>query len=238
MNHLTRLATAVSVVALSAGAAFGGENATSNPVKVDLTFATHLDADMAEQDVFVERTPGSGEVFRPTKADHEGTAAVYAAATPKAHQPFDPEAVGPYRKGASLGFSLADWLGANGSGTYSCVDGVGTIDVTFDGLVPNGVYTMWHFFMAAPPTDPFIGTYDLPFGKRDGNDSVFTADAEGHVRFQKTTAPCLQLSGEQLMAGLAIAWHSDGETYGAEPGDFGKVSHVQLFLGLPKQSDL
>jgi len=35
-----------------------------------------------------------------------------------------------------------------------------------------------------------------------------------------------------------IAWHSDGKTYGAEAGDFGKVSHVQLFLGLPKHSDL
>jgi len=235
MNHLTRLATAVSVVALTAGAVFGGESATSRPVKVDLTFATHLDADMAEQDVFVEHTPGSGEVFRPTKAGRDGAAAVYAAATPTAHEPFDPGAIGPYRKGKPLGFSLADWLGARGAGTYSCVDGVGTIDVAFDGLVPNGVYTMWHFFMAAPPT---IGTYDLPFGNRDGNDSVFAADAKGHARFQKTAAPCLQLSGEQLMAGLAIAWHSDGKTYGVEAGDFGKVSHVQLFLGLPKHSDL
>jgi hypothetical protein len=40
------------------------------------------------------------------------------------------------------------------------------------------------------------------------------------------------------MAGLAIAYHSDGNTYGAEPGDFGLNSHVQMFLGLPPRSGL
>jgi hypothetical protein len=92
--------------------------------------------------------------------------------------------------------------------------------------------------MAAPPTDPFIGTYDLPMGRRDGAESVVTADSEGRAHVERTIKPCLQLSGEHLMAGLAIAYHSDGNTYGAEPGDFGLNSHVQMFLGLPPRSGL
>jgi len=46
------------------------------------------------------------------------------------------------------------------------------------------------------------------------------------------------LSGDQLMSGVAIALHSDGRTYGSEPGAFGKVAHVQLFAMLPNEDDL
>jgi hypothetical protein len=30
-----------------------------------------------------------------------------------------------------------------------------------------------------------------------------------------------------------MAYHSDGQTYGAYPGDFGKNSHVQLAAMIP-----
>ncbi len=43
---------------------------------------------------------------------------------------------------------------------------------------------------------------------------------------------------ELLAARLAIAWHSDGKTYGALPGKFSPHSHVQLYVGLPKRSGI
>ncbi|MCP4306595.1 MAG: hypothetical protein GY788_17340, partial [bacterium] len=104
-------------------------------------------------------------------------------------------------------------------------------------LMPEGVYTLWHFFMAMPTTDPFIGTFDLPVGARDGSDSVFQADAKGGARFQKTIAPCLQMSGEHLASGLAVAYHSDGSTYGPLPGEFATDTHIQLFMLLPAAAD-
>ena len=48
---------------------------------------------------------------------------------------------------------------AKGEGRYRCEDSAGELRVEFTKLVPNGVYTMWHAFMAWPPTEPFIGTY-------------------------------------------------------------------------------
>ncbi len=36
-----------------------------------------------------------------------------------------------------------------------------------------------------------------------------------------------------MMAMLVIAYHSDGNTYGPDPGPFGTGSHVQLFVPLP-----
>jgi hypothetical protein len=37
-----------------------------------------------------------------------------------------------------------------------------------------------------------------------------------------------------MVAGLAIAYHSNGDTYGALPGAFGLNSHIQLMTMLPK----
>ncbi|MGI9434018.1 MAG: hypothetical protein ACR2Q4_04175, partial [Geminicoccaceae bacterium] len=100
------------------------------------------------------------------------------------------------------------------------------------------VYTMWHDFMAWPPTEPFNGTYDLPLGARDGSENAFVTDADGHAVFERSFKPCLQLSGEHLMADLAIAYHSDGNTYGPMPGEFATKSHVHMYLGLPKRQGI
>lgn len=96
---------------------------------------------------------------------------------------------------------------------------------------------MWHFFMASPQTDPFIGTFDLPLGARDGAQSVFASGPDGSIDFTREFELCLQMSGEQLAAGLAVAWHSDGKTYGPLPGDFATRSHIQLFTVLPTATD-
>ena len=245
-NVPTGLAAALLALALGAGAGTAGEVQTATaevqpydpPVELDITFVFHIDDDLAEQDVFVEREPGSGQVFRPTKAERDLDQPLYAAAKPLPHDPFDADALGPYPKGRPLDVTLGQWFEAEGAGRYRCRDGEGQLTVDFTGLVPGGVYTMWHFFMASPPTQPFIGTYDLPLGSRDGTQSVFTADDRGRARFARSFKPCLQLTGEHLAAGLAVAWHSDGKTYGVEPGDFGTVSHIQLYTGLPKRSGI
>jgi hypothetical protein len=208
------------------------------PVDIDLTFLYHVDMDMAEQDVYLERATAPDRVFRATKADRDMNQPVFASAERQEHSPFDVHATGPYPKGRPLGLTLGEWFAAKGVGSYACTDGEATIDIRFEGLVPKATYTMWHFFMASPPTEPFIGTYDLPIGGRDGSDSVFSTDSKGGAHFQRTFKPCLQLSGEHLMGGLAVAWHSDGRTYGVKPGDFGLNSHIQLFLMLPPRAGL
>ncbi|MGI9452158.1 MAG: hypothetical protein ACR2QH_16190 [Geminicoccaceae bacterium] len=223
---------------IGAGAAWAASTSYDDPVDLDLAFVFHIDDDLAEQDVFVEREPGSGEVYRPTKGDRDMNLPLYAAAEPVEHQPFDPDALGPWPKGKALGVTLGEWFAAKGTGQYSCVDGEGTLEVSFESLVPNGVYPMWHDFMAWPPTEPFIGTYDLPVGARNGSENVFVTDDKGDAMFERIFKPCLQLSGEHLIADLAIAWHSDGKTYGPLPGEFATKSHVQMYLGLPKRQGI
>lgn len=207
-------------------------------VSVDLAFSTHLDMNLPEQDVYIERTAGSGDVFRVTTGDHNMNAELFATADVTPHNPFSPAAVGPHAKGQSLGMTLGEWLRHSGSGTYSCTNGTGTLDLTFTGLVPNGVYTMWHAFMAMPPPEPFTGTLDLPLGARDGSESVFTADGNGNASFSHTFQPCLQMSDTWTTSMLAIAYHSDGLTYGGDPGPFGKATHIPLFVMLPPRDGI
>lgn len=220
-----------AVVAFASAAWAVSESSNSPAFEID--FSSHIDVGMAEQDVLIERHGDASVVFRVTPDDSDMNAPLFAAAAPMSHNPFDPSTNGPHPKGDSLGMTLGDWLSAKGTARYSVKDGHGRLVAEFEGLVPNGVYTMWHFFMSAEGTDPFIGTFDLPVGKTDGTQSVFVADAEGRAVFDQTIAPGLQLSGEQLAAGLAIAWHSDNETYGAHPGEFGFKTHLHLFAALP-----
>jgi hypothetical protein len=171
-------------------------------------FIYHIDADMAEQDAFVVREPGSGQMWRATKGDQDLSQPIYASYDPVPHDPMNPEAAGPYPKGPELPLTLGEWFGATGAGTYSCVDGTAEIDVSFTGLVPDGVYTMWHWFNADPPTDPFKAGFDIPVGSRDGSDSAFIADTEGNALFKRTMKPCLQLTGDSLAQRWPSIWCS------------------------------
>jgi hypothetical protein len=212
--------------------------ATQPSVSIDLAFMTHLDMDLPEQDVYIERVEGSGQVYRVTKGDNNMNAPLFKTAESTRHDPFNPEAVGPHTKGEPLGMSLGRWLKHQGTGNYTCKDGVGTMKTSFTGLVPEGVYTMWHAFMALPPTTPFSGTLDLPLGARDGSESEFVADANGKAAFDHSFTPCLQMSDVWTTSLLAISYHSDGKTYGGTPGEFGLNSHIPLFLMLPKREGI
>ncbi|SLN53832.1 hypothetical protein [Ruegeria meonggei] len=231
-----------AVLALSMATEVGADDSTKVSYdaaeRMELTFIFHIDDGMAEQDVFYEKEPGSGEVFRPTAATRDMDAPLYAPALEVKHNFLDTTDTGPYPKGRPLGLTLGEWFAAKGGGSYSCENGVGIVDLTFENLVPNGVYTIWHDFMVWPPTKPFIGTYDLPFGARDGSENIIVANDDGRADFERTISPCLQLSGEHLAADLGLAWHSDGKTYGPLPGEFSTVTHVQMYVALPARTGL
>lgn len=203
------------------------------PMSVKLQFVNHLQAKLPEQDAYIEHVAGSGDIYRVTADDKDMNAPLYATAEPVKHNPFDAKANGPYKRGKALGLTLGQWLAATGSGSYTCANGQGTVSASFKKLVPNGTYTMWYFFLPMPPTQPFTGTLDLPLGARDGSQNAFNSDAQGNANFKAAFKPCLQLSGDQVASGLAIAWHSDGKTYYSDAGPFGSVTHVQLFLLFP-----
>nr|WP_299345558.1 hypothetical protein [Allomuricauda sp.] len=233
-----RLLTVLSLGALILWSSF--RTPDPKPKVLELTFVDHLKAGLIEQDVFVEKRKGSNMVYRVLPAEREQylNSPIYTIKDAEHHDPFDAKKAGPYKKGKSLGMTLADWLKAKGTASYTCEEGWGTFTAEFENLVPNSVYTMWHFFMPAPPTVPFTGTLDVPLGDREGDQSIFKTDSKGNASIKVKFEHCLQMSGDQLMSGMAIALHTDGKTYGPDPGAFGKDTHVQLFAMLPKEEDI
>ncbi|WP_299470851.1 hypothetical protein [uncultured Roseibium sp.] len=221
-----------AVQMVSADAAYDMDESMS------LAFIFHIDEKLAEQDVFFEKVAGSGEVFRPTGATRNMDAPLFAPAEAVPHTPLQIENTGPWPRGKALGMTLGEWFSAKGTGNYSCANGKGIVNLRFENLVPNGLYTVWHDFAIWPPTEPFLGFYDTPLGSRDGTENVFTADENGDAKFFRVITPCLQLTGEQLIAELAIAWHSDGKTHGPMTGEFSTQTHVQMYVPLPKRTGL
>lgn len=205
-----------------------------NMDEFELTWGMFVTDGMVEQDVFIENTTDTKQVRRiPVSevAEYLDTK-LYGAADEPPYEPMDTAPTGTYAKGSALDLTLRSWLQAKGAGSYSC-DGINaTIKATFRGLIPNGVYTMWNFIDMNPPADPWQG-FMMPAGKRDGSQSFITVDANGNGSYEQTFEPCLQLSGTQSLAGLAIAWHSDGKTHGFLPGALGVVSHAQLMTLFP-----
>ncbi len=203
----------------------------------DLTFVNHLQAGMAaEQDVHLEHEGVAG-VFRATAEDTDMTALLYASAQGKLHDPTNPDAVGPFPKGVPLGVTLGDWLAASGEATITCSGESATVSATFSDLIPNGVYTLWYSFLALPPTSP-LTVMNLPLGARDGSQNAVLADENGNAVYTLESAPCLQPSTAQVGSMLALNYHSDGRTYGLDPGQFGYNAHIQLFALLPTTADL
>ncbi|MBI2040388.1 hypothetical protein HYT18_04940 [Candidatus Microgenomates bacterium] len=202
---------------------------------VDVKFANHIQANLPEQDVFLESKDNPNQVVRvegDTAKDPKILAQkVFAAKEAVPHDPFKVglNPLGPYPKGKALGFTLEDWLSAEGSGTYIIDGDTASLDLVLQKLVPNGVYTVWCSRLTFPPNPAVV---DRPCGAADGSENVFKADAEGAGKFDLKLPP-LEESTKETVSVIALAYHSDGKTYGANPGDFGLNSHVQIFFLIP-----
>ena len=157
---------------------------------------------------------------------------IYAVATAAPHDPFKlgENPLGPFDKGKSLGFTLGQWLSTSGIGIYSVDNENAELDLSFKNLVPNGVYTVWCSRITFPPEPSIV---DMPCGAEDGSENSFAADEKGAGSFSLKLKP-LEASTKETASMIAVAYHSDGKTYGASPGDFGSYTHVQIFFTMPE----
>ena len=168
------------------------------------------------------------------QAENSSNMTVYASSEAVPHDPFKvgKNPIGPYPKGKSLGFTLQQWLEASGIGVYSVDGDNAQMELSFQKLVPDGVYTVWCSRLKMPP-QPMIDDY--PCGAANGTENEFKADSQGNGAF-KLNLMTLAVTTNETAEVLAIAYHSDGQTHGASPGEFGLNSHVQLFYLMPQQT--
>jgi len=205
------------------------------PMVHTVALVNHIQADLPEQDVYVESDDDPTLVVRvegeEALSEENAEKMLYAAEEPIEHDPFKlgENPLGPFPKGEELGITLGEWLSASGSGIYTESDEGAELVLSMAGLVPDGVYTVWCSELKLPP-EPAIT--DQPCGAPDGSENIFTAAEDGSATFQVMMDKLPPSTAEKLSV-VALAYHSDGETYGEEPGDFGLVTHVHIFWMLP-----
>ena len=205
--------------------------------RVNVVFKNLVEFGIPEQDVFVESATNASQVVRVegSTANLGSTRAkmLFAAAAAVPHDPFKlgSNPLGPYSKGTSLGMTFGAWMAAQGSGTYVMTkdSNRAALNLSFSGLVPNGVYTLLCSRVTLPPNASIT---NAPCGAVDGSENSFTASATGRGSIKLTADPLLQSTTETLTV-LAVAYHSDGKTYGGSSGDFGLNTHVQLGFVVP-----
>jgi hypothetical protein len=172
-----------------------------------------------EIDVFVD--DGNGQVVRTLDTSDTGLLMpLFAAGEPpvRAGVPFP---TGPYAKGTPLGVTLGHWLEAVGTGNYTRCDDVATIDISFEHLTPNAVYTMWCYSYNATVEN------EVPCGDSEGTENTFMSDEHGQAHFTLTVNNFLA-DDPTLNYGVAAVYHSDGQTYGSTPGDWGVNVHFHV----------
>ena len=128
---------------------------------------------------------------------------------------------------------MGEWLAGTGSGTYTVDGEQAEIEVQFENLVPNGVYTLWCAHINAPPNFTIV---DEPCGAQDGSQNTIVADEQGQATFNLTLDK-LPDTNEETTRAIAAAYHSDGQTHGFYPGRFGYDSHVQILAFIPAPDD-
>ena len=209
---------------------FGWTLSAQDTMVIELEFDTFIEEGAAEQDVFIMGEDGMAYRVTPDSPLSILDEMIYGLAEADDFV-FDPfqlydNPVGPYEIGEPLDMMMKEWLAARGVGTYTVDGDTATVDFAFYGLVPDGVYTLWCSTLTPPPD---FNVLNEPCGAEDGTENIFTADAHGELSIQMSF-PALPLPTETEIPVLAIAWHADGQTYGADPGPFstGTFTHLHI----------
>ncbi|NNF59273.1 MAG: hypothetical protein HKN04_13640 [Rhodothermaceae bacterium] len=135
--------------------------------------------------------------------------------------------------------TAGDWIQAEGEVAISCMDGGTQYDFHFEGLIPGGVYTIWHF--------PATGGGAL--ASHPGNiHNEFTAESSGAADFSVVgTAGAMTLFGTVAACNLPVPprsavgdlggelfvllYHKDNRSWGNSPGPEDQSAGHLVFMG-------
>jgi len=125
--------------------------------------------------------------------------------------------------------TLGEFNTVSGKADITCTDYGTNVAMQFQGLIPNGVYSIWVLTFKLPG---FHGTFDNligngALGSIDGSENAFIASSAGTASLSVTThAESLSLFGSvdnclfsEYEVYLAVAYHLDNLTHGGTPGD-------------------
>ena len=230
------LAAVIGLSSLSLTTIARADNNNDNEV-VAVNLQNHLSAGYPLQDVFLQSSTNAEQVVRAdvgaqNDANLQG-AMLFASNSAIAHDYFKLGAapLGPFAKGRQLQITFSDWLAANGAGTVVNDNDRTNIDLSFNKLVPFGVYSVWCNRVTYPPA---LAMSLQPCGSLGGANNTFIANDVGEARYTANVQRFAGTSGNSAMM-ISVVYHSDRETHGERPGEWGLYSHEQLVAFIPQK---
>ncbi len=132
--------------------------------------------------------------------------------------------------------TLSEFKKAKGYFRVNCNGVTTTVEISLEGMIPNGTYTTWLGYLSKTkkPGDPinpsdFVSPVNPPLGNADGTDNVLIADAEGVIDVTIEHPTCI-LAGAVAL-GMPVLYHINGNTYGAgEIPDVEEVTHLLVYF--------
>ena len=111
--------------------------------------------------------------------------------------------------GANLGVTMGEWEAASGSSAVHCAGGNTHEHFDLQGLIPGGVYSIFHFTFDPNSQNPFCSNEDAVVSVES-----FTADASGAAKVHAVVEGCLL---DAQIVNFEVIYHADGQTWGALP---------------------
>ncbi len=141
--------------------------------------------------------------------------------------------------------TLGEWRQAKGTATASCDGEITKYSLSFSGLIPNGVYTVWHLLLdkrkesdqSVSIENELVGMGALGGGNGEFNNIIASPTGEGQLTVEVAPGP-MSLIGDHPACSITslpgffmvLNYHIDGKTHGIRPGpDQDDIAHMHLW---------
>lgn len=106
---------------------------------------------------------------------------------------------------------MEEWLAETGHGAYTVTGDQAELDLAFEELAPNAVYTVWCAVIHLPPDFKIV---DEPCGAVTGSENTFATNPRSKAKFHLHLL-ALPDSTAEVLKSISNSYHSDGNTYGS-----------------------
>lgn len=127
--------------------------------------------------------------------------------------------------------TAGEWFKASGDVEVTCIEEGTQYDFRFEGLVPNGVYTIWHFpdnaggALASHPGD----IHNIFTAAASGTTTFSVIGTAGGMTFNGSVAACTRplRTSTSLRTLFVVVYHTDNRAWGETPGpEDASVAHL------------
>ena len=116
--------------------------------------------------------------------------------------------------------TLSEFETANGNLSVHCNGNSSTIEISLEGMIPNGTYTFWLAYLNKTRkvgeqidfANDFVNFNNPPIGASDGTENIAIADANGTISATLAHGSCI-LTDEVALV-IPILYHINGKTFG------------------------